>query len=139
LDPFVFSDSCLGILAQRLARRLCGKCRERYQASQLEREQFDSYYGAANLQKVLGDRALMLYRTGGCAECSGRGYKGRLALHELLVNEKEMRLAIQRRVPAGELRVLARKGGMRTLLQDGVEKCIQGLTDIYQVLAVCSE
>jgi type II secretory ATPase GspE/PulE/Tfp pilus assembly ATPase PilB-like protein len=139
LDPFVFSDTCLAILAQRLSRRLCGKCRERYTASEKEREQFDSYYGAANLQKVLGSRPLMLYRPVGCVECAGRGYKGRLALQELLVNEKEMRAAIQHRVPAGELRILARKGGMRTLLQDGVEKCIQGLTDIHQVLAVCSE
>jgi type II secretory ATPase GspE/PulE/Tfp pilus assembly ATPase PilB-like protein len=139
LDPFVFSDSCLAILAQRLARKLCAKCRERYEASEQEQERVANYYGAINLQKILSGRPLMLYRPVGCSECSNRGYLGRLALHELLVNEKEMRIAIQRRSPAGELRALARKNGMRTLLQDGVEKCIQGLTDIQQVLAVCSE
>ena len=138
LDPFAFSDALLAVLAQRLARRLCLACRVEYEASPLERQELSAAFGAEELERALDGRPLMLFRSRGCPQCEARGYVGRVALHELLVADDRLRLAIQRKAPAVELRELAAAGGMRTLLQDGIEKCLLGLTDMSQVLAVCS-
>jgi type II secretory ATPase GspE/PulE/Tfp pilus assembly ATPase PilB-like protein len=138
LDPFTFSDALLGVLAQRLARRLCTACRTEYEATQGEREELATYYGHRELEEALDGRPLRLFRSPGCPKCEGRGYKGRLGLHEVLVNSEEIRLAIQRKAPVDDIRSLAAAGGMRTLVQDGIQKCLSGLTDMRQVLAVCS-
>ena len=138
LDPFTFSDALLGVLAQRLVRRLCPKCKEPYQVQQSEYEELVLYYGAKQLAALHGDQPLTLWRAPGCDRCKGEGYKGRMGIHELLVNDDDIRVAIQRKAPVGEVRDLAIKGGMRTLLQDGIQKCIAGHTSLRQVLAVCS-
>ncbi|MDR3671306.1 MAG: GspE/PulE family protein [Holophaga sp.] len=138
LDPFTFSDALLGVLAQRLARRLCTACRVEYEASPREREELAAVFGHDELDLALDGRPLRLFRAAGCARCEKRGYKGRLGLHELLVANDDIRVAIQRKAPVGEIRAKAVAGGMRTLMQDGVTKCLSGLTDMRQVLAVCS-
>jgi type II secretory ATPase GspE/PulE/Tfp pilus assembly ATPase PilB-like protein len=138
LDPFTFSDALLGVLAQRLARRLCPACKVEYDATPLEREEIIAMYGAEELEKALDGRPLKLFKAPGCARCESRGYKGRIGIHELLVNDDRIRLAIQRKAPVGEIRDMAVAGGMRTLLMDGIEKCLAGFTDLRQVLAVCS-
>ncbi|MDE0989763.1 MAG: ATPase, T2SS/T4P/T4SS family [Pseudomonadales bacterium] len=138
MEPFSFSDALLGVLAQRLTRRLCDGCKEEYDASDAEFAEFSSYLGEEVLSRLSGPGPMRLFRTEGCAECDSTGYRGRVALHELLVNNDETREAIQRRATTGELRSLAENHGMRTLLQDGIVKCLQGLTDLKQVLAVCS-
>jgi type II secretory ATPase GspE/PulE/Tfp pilus assembly ATPase PilB-like protein len=74
----------------------------------------------------------------GCEACGGSGYKGRMALHELLVADDDLRAVIARRGTMDETRALATRTGMATLLQDGVAKAIAGDTDLRQVLAVCS-
>lgn len=138
LDPFTFSDALLGILAQRLARRLCPACREEYDGTPKEHRDLGILFGPEEFTKVLDGRPLRLFRARGCPECEGRGYKGRIALHELLVNNETLRLAIQRKAPAVEIRALAAAGGMKTLMQDGISKCLSGYTDLRQVMAVCS-
>jgi len=138
VDPFTFSDALLGVLAQRLARRLCLTCRVEYEASEVEREELNGLFGQAELDAILDGRPLRLFKAVGCPKCEGRGYKGRLGLHEVLVNNDGLRLAIQRKAPVAEVRAMAMASGMRTLLQDGIEKCLLGLTDLRQVLAVCS-
>jgi len=138
MEPFSFSDALLAILAQRLARRLCDQCKEEYEASDSERSEFAGYLGETPLSRLAGTGPLKLFRAIGCVECDNSGYRGRLPLHELLVNNDEIREAIQKKATTAELRLLAEKNGMRTLLQDGVAKCLQGLTDLKQVLAVCS-
>ena len=79
-----------------------------------------------------------LWHGKGCDDCGGSGYKGRTALHELLVNNDDIKRAIARKAPIDEIRQLSIAGGMTTLLQDGIEKSVNGLTDLTQVLAVCS-
>ena len=138
MEPFSFSDALLGILAQRLTRRLCERCKSEYVASDSERHEFSSYLGETALSRLAGPGPLKLFRAVGCVECDDSGYRGRLAVHELLINNDELREAMQTRATAAELRALAEKNGMRTLLQDGVAKCLQGLTDLKQILAVCS-
>jgi type II secretory ATPase GspE/PulE/Tfp pilus assembly ATPase PilB-like protein len=138
LDPFSFSDALLGVLAQRLARRLCPSCRESHEATAEERDELLHAVGEETFQDGVSDDALVLWRSKGCAECNGAGYKGRVAIHELLVNDDDIRAAIQRRATAAEIRDLARRGGMTTMLVDGIQKCREGLTDLRQVLSVCS-
>ena len=138
MEPFSFSDALLGILSQRLARQLCGKCKVQYDATPDETDEFRRYIGVDAVDRATTSGVLKLWRADGCVECEKTGYRGRLALHELLVNNDEIRAAIQRKATTGEIRDLAQQAGMQTLLQDGVAKCLQGHTDLKQVLAVCS-
>ena len=138
MEPFSFSDALLGILSQRLARQLCGKCKVQYDATPDETDEFSRYIGADAVERATTGGVFKLWRADGCVECEKTGYRGRLALHELLVNNDEIRAAIQRKATTGEIRDLAQQAGMQTLLQDGVAKCLRGHTDLKQVLAVCS-
>jgi len=140
LDPFSFADALLAVLAQRLARALCKNCREQYPGSKEEYDEVAGAYDAESRAKRIGayGPTFKLWRGRGCDACQHTGYKGRLGLHELLVASDPVKLAVQRRSSAEEIRRLALEGGMSTLLQDGIQKALAGLTDVKQVLAVCS-
>ena len=138
IDPFNFADALLGILAQRLIRVLCPACKEAYVPTQEEFAELMESYGL-EYWDTLGIRyspQFTLYRPKGCNKCSG-GYKGRMGIHELLVATDEMKRKIQKRDPIAELRKQAMSDGMTTLLQDGIQKVIKGVTDFKQVRAVC--
>jgi type II secretory ATPase GspE/PulE/Tfp pilus assembly ATPase PilB-like protein len=139
IDPFNFADALLGILAQRLVRTLCKDCREPYNPPQEEFAELMESYGLEYWDK-LGLRYgpdFRLHRPKGCSRCGDTGYKGRMGLHELLVGSDAIKRAIQRREPIEKLREQAIADGMTTLLQDGIHKVLQGLTDFKQVRAVC--
>ena len=138
LDPFSFADALLGVLAQRLARGLCKKCREQYVADKDEVSEIVQTFGEEAAAARGFDRGdFKLWRAPGCELCSKTGYKGRIAVHELLVANEDIKRAVAKRSPVEEIRRLAVAGGMTTLLQDGIEKAIAGKTDLKQVLAVC--
>jgi type II secretory ATPase GspE/PulE/Tfp pilus assembly ATPase PilB-like protein len=144
IDPFSFSDSLIGVLAQRLSRRLCPRCRTKRPATAAEIQQFaDEYCYESDLQpqsviarwnEIYGAR-LVLHEPKGCDFCRKTGYRGRIGLFELLVVTPDMRQMMLRRAPASELRGLAMRNGMRTLKQDGIEKSLAGDTDIHEVRA----
>jgi type II secretory ATPase GspE/PulE/Tfp pilus assembly ATPase PilB-like protein len=141
LDPFSFGDALLGVVAQRLARALCKQCRVREPGSEEEYEEIAKAYGHELLLSDLGishGEDFQLYRARGCDACGKSGYRGRLGIHELLVTSDEIKHAIADKAPVEQLRAHAIKGGMRTLLQDGIQKVLSGQTDMKQVLAVCS-
>jgi type II secretory ATPase GspE/PulE/Tfp pilus assembly ATPase PilB-like protein len=133
VDPFTFADSLMGVLAQRLALALCKSCRERCPVGGEEHRQLDQFGGESGAVTSASEPP---FRSRGCDKCAGTGYHGRVALHELLVVDHAMRQAIGRRAPIDELRALAVTGGMRTLIQDGIEKVRGGVTDLRQVLMV---
>jgi len=157
MDPFNFADALLGILAQRLARRLCPKCRMPHALTPVEVEGMLSEYSAdmigpgddpaAVKARILeewmknfardGKLIVNVKKEGGCPECDGKGYKGRIGLHELLVGTDGIKKLIQEKARVAELRLLAINEGMRTLKQDGMEKVLQGHTDMFEVRAVC--
>jgi type II secretory ATPase GspE/PulE/Tfp pilus assembly ATPase PilB-like protein len=159
MDPFNFADALLGILAQRLAKRLCGKCKEAYNPGPDEIKQLlteycqellnttpfkkDAKSAYENVYKDLvksyaNDKGLFtLYRKKGCNTCGESGYKGRLGLHELLIGTDAMKKLIQEHARVAEMVAVALEEGMRTLKMDGIEKVFQGITDIAQVRAVC--
>ncbi|MBI4824400.1 MAG: GspE/PulE family protein [Nitrospirae bacterium] len=139
IDPFNFADALLGILAQRLARTLCKKCKEPYHPSADEFETLGNAYGKEFFSElgIAYDNTLTLYRAKGCDECNHTGYKGRIGLFELLVATKAMKSLMQKKSTAEEIRALAIKDGMRTLFHDGIAKIFKGYTDFKQVRSVC--
>jgi len=138
MDPFNFADALLGILAQRLVRTLCDKCKEKYHPS---REEFDAmvraYNGDFERLGIEYNDDFALYKPKGCSHCGNSGYKGRTAIHELLVCTNEIKRLIQNRARIEEIRVQAIKDGMTTLMQDGIRKVCEGTTDMIEVRKVC--
>lgn len=151
LDPFNFADSLLGVLAQRLVRRLCPHCRASRLATEEEvTELLDDYLHicpadhpdfsrdkvrAEWLQRFGQNGQLMTHHAPGCDKCDHTGHKGRAGLHELMVVSREMRRLIQTSARAEELQKTALIEGMRTLRQDGIEKVLQGVTSLAEVRA----
>jgi type II secretory ATPase GspE/PulE/Tfp pilus assembly ATPase PilB-like protein len=141
LDPFNFADALLGVLAQRLARTLCKGCKVPYAAAAAQYEELRQAYGGAAFD-ALGlayGPDFQLSRGVGCAACNQTGYRGRVGIHELLVATPEIKRLIQQRARITEVAACAQQEGMTTLLQDGVLKVLQGLTDMTQVKAVASK
>src|SRR4051812_48173457 len=158
MDPFNFADALLGVLAQRLAKRLC-KCKKPYTPDQAEVKHFLTEYcgellhtpdfkadANAAYKKVFdrfqrdygfGKPDFQLYKPVGCDTCGGSGYKGRVGLHELLVGTDGIKKMIQEHARVAEMLALSLQEGMLTLKMDGMEKVLQGVTDMAQVRAVC--
>ncbi|MFA7464579.1 MAG: ATPase, T2SS/T4P/T4SS family [Syntrophales bacterium] len=138
IDPFNFADSLLGILAQRLVRMLCKKCREPYSPSPEEIEGLIHHYGEhlSSELNAAGQGDFRLYRPRGCSECDNTGFRGRMGIHELLVASERIKTLVARREPVEAIREAAVEEGMRTLLQDGIRKVLGGYTDFKQVLSV---
>ena len=157
MDPFNFADALLGILAQRLAKKLCD-CKESYVPSAQELNDFIKEYAQelrhseawkrdanAESQKLLDGWTeryadggqVKMYRTVGCDKCNKTGYKGRIGLHELMIADDAAKKLIQERARVAELFASAVNSGMRTLKMDGMEKVLMGLTDLKMVRSVC--
>jgi len=159
MDPFNFADALLGILAQRLAKRLCKHCKKPHIATAEDIKALLAEYAEelknteswkkdpvtaskalyAEWVKLFGDDKgqITLYEKVGCEKCANTGYAGRVGLHELLIGTDPVKKAIQEHARVAELFAIALEEGMRTLKQDGIEKVLQGITDIHQVRAVC--
>jgi type II secretory ATPase GspE/PulE/Tfp pilus assembly ATPase PilB-like protein len=139
IDPLNFADALLGILAQRLVRTLCKKCKEAYHPNKEEYEEIVEIYGKEQFTNLNlpYTNDLVLYRPKGCDNCDGVGYHGRMGIHELLVASDNIKKMIQKHETAEALRQAAIAEGMTTLLQDGIIKAIQGHTDVKQVRRVC--
>ena len=140
LDPFSFADSLLGVLAQRLARSLCKACKEPRAPLKEEFDQIAAAFGGPEVLEAQGIKypEFTLYFGKGCDNCGGSGYKGRIGLHELLINNDEIKRLIAHKSPIDQIRDKAIEAGMVTLLQDGIQKAMLGVTDLKQVLAVAS-
>lgn len=137
LDPFSFSDAILCILAQRLARRLC-VCKQEYVPGQQELEDIITEFGREDFAKTgINPAGIRLFRSVGCPKCNDTGYKGRLGLHELLEGTDAIKSLIKRKSEIEAIRRQAIMDGMTTLKQDGILKCLEGLTDLKEVRKVC--
>ena len=145
VDAFSFADVFVGVIAQRLARRLCASChisrpltpselegliQEYCQGTQLRptqvRVEWTQRYGSA----------LEIHGAKGCELCAGTGYHGHVGLYELLRAGPAMRSLVTQRRPANELAAAGMQGGMRTLKQDGIDKALAGLSDMREIRAV---
>jgi type II secretory ATPase GspE/PulE/Tfp pilus assembly ATPase PilB-like protein len=151
MDPFNFADSLLGVLAQRLVRRLCMHCRVTRAATPEEVDELlqDWMHGfsspaqrpkegdvLAGWQERFGrDGKLVHHHSPGCEKCHDTGFRGRAGLHELMTVSRPVRHLIQTGARAEEMQQAALAEGMRTLRQDGIEKVIAGITTIGEVRA----
>ncbi len=149
MDPFNFADALVGILAQRLAKKLCIKCKEAYTPDETELAELAAEYtyntniSTSTLLEqwkahYIQEGKITLYRAKGCKHCNNTGYRGRLGLYELMTINPNIKQLIQKRATVTEIATEALANGMTTLKQDGIKKIFQGDTDIAQVRAVCS-
>ncbi|MEW6056743.1 MAG: type II secretion system ATPase GspE [Bdellovibrionota bacterium] len=126
VEPFLVASSLLGIVAQRLIRRVCKKCRQEYVPSDIELQEL----GVTRTQ-VQGAN---FFKAVGCPTCSGSGYSGRTVVHELLLVDDEVRQLIVKSLDSGTIKKKAVEKGMRTLREDGIAKVAQGITTIEELL-----
>ncbi|MCS6915261.1 MAG: GspE/PulE family protein [Myxococcota bacterium] len=136
-DPDHLGTALLGVLAQRLVRKLCEACLQPYELQQAEWRALAAEYGEPGLAELGVAPDAPLYRPVGCEICQGSGFQGRLALHELLQGSPALRRLLRGRAPVNELHAQACQDGMRTLRQDGIAKALEGLTDLGEVRAAC--
>ncbi|HAX81098.1 MAG TPA: type II secretion system protein GspE [Actinobacteria bacterium] len=127
VEPYLVSSALDSVLAQRLARRLCERCKEGRPASpEIVRQMgYDP-----------GEGQVTLYYAVGCRMCSETGYRGRLAINEvMLMSEEIQRMAVERR-PSDEIKRVAAEQGMKSLREDGMDKVKLGMTTLEEVLRV---
>jgi len=129
VEQFLVSASLVGVMAQRLVRNICPKCKEPYQPK------------ASTLKKwgLEGRDDLIVYRGRGCHECKGTGYKGRTGIYELMAVTDEIKEMVNKGVSTVELRKKAEEQGTRLLWEDGREKVLRGITTFEEVARVCEE
>ena len=132
IESFNISASLIGVLAQRLVRRICLSCKTEVQPD-------------PNVLRKLGIppeqiKDAKLYKGTGCEKCGGTGYKGRMAIHEIMIVDEALKAAINEGKSSTELKEVARtQSGMRTLREDGMEKALQGLTTLEAVLGATAD
>ncbi len=123
IEPYLLTPSIVMVVAQRLARRLCVKCKEAY-------EPVPGQFGDLDIKSDL------LYKAVGCDECNQTGYRGRIVLTETMLIDDNIRDLIAKRANYTEIHDLARKNGMTTLFQDGIKKVEAGVTSLDEVVSV---
>jgi type II secretory ATPase GspE/PulE/Tfp pilus assembly ATPase PilB-like protein len=129
IPPLLLSSSLNLVIAQRLVRRICPKCKTAYEPESELLEQL----------RITGAPKPSFYRGMGCVNCNGSGFQGRTGLFEMLAVSKEIRKLILRNAPTIDIQETAVKEGMRTLRQSGIEKVLAGETTIDQVIAVSTD
>lgn len=132
LEDYLITSTVNGILGQRLVRRLCPHCRESY-------EPMPEVAAELKLWNFSHERDIHLYRPKGCELCDGTGYKGRLAITELLVMTDDIRRLVMSNAPARKIEEQALLEGMQTMYDDGIQKSVQGYTTVEEVLRVTSD
>lgn len=132
LEDYLISSTVNGILGQRLVRRLCPQCRESY-------EPMPEVAAELRLWNFSEARDIPLYRPKGCEACDGTGYRGRLAISELLLMSDDIRRLVMTNAPARKIEEQALLEGMETMYDDGIRKAVRGLTTVEEVIRVTSE
>jgi type IV pilus assembly protein PilB len=130
IEPFLISSSVIGVIAQRLVRKICPKCKKEIKITPDMKKILDEY--------EIGSNEITLYKGEGCPYCKDTGYKGRVAIFELMVITENIREMIIKNVTTGKLRQAAVKEGMCLLKIDGIKKVCEGITTIDEVLRVAS-
>jgi len=155
VDPFNLGDALIFILAQRLTRSLCQNCAEKYRlcSEEIDNLATEYHFSAQKRAPSMAERDqivrdwkrrltngadLCLWHAKGCEQCGMDGYRGRIALFELMEATPEIRELVVHKSPASEYHRIAVAQGMRTLKQDGIEKALQGFTDLTEVRGACN-
>jgi type IV pilus assembly protein PilB len=129
VEPFLTGAAVTGVLAQRLARRLCEHCKELYTPTKEE-------LFAARIPEELRQGKVELFHRTGCARCRQTGYSGRIGVFQLLEMDEEVSALAARKASREEVERAAMAGGMTTLWTDGIEKVVAGLTSLEELARV---
>jgi len=124
VEPFIVGPSVIGVMAQRLVRKICNSCKEDYT---MPPEEVDRYFIRS------GDAKVTLYRGRGCKDCGNTGYRGRMGIHEMVMVNNELRDLLSRNRPLAEVRESAERMGYEPLRYDGFKKALRGFTTIEEV------
>ena len=134
VEPFLVASSLVGVLAQRLVRVLCKDCREPYFPTAEELREIN--LTTEQVRKASGGK---LYRPVGCDHCNGTGYRGRAGIYEIMLLDDDIRQLILKNVDSGTIKKTAAHKGMRSLMDDGANKVLRGVTSVAEVLSVTQE
>ncbi|HEY5552130.1 MAG TPA: ATPase, T2SS/T4P/T4SS family, partial [Opitutaceae bacterium] len=126
IEPFLVSSTLIAVCSQRLIRRLCTTCRQQVEPGSRERELLEAALGWSG--------PIYHAAQGGCHMCGGVGYKGRIGIHEIMMNNEELVAAVSRGVDTAEIKRIAFRNGMKTLHQDGLLKVKDGVTSLEEAL-----
>lgn len=126
VEPFLIASSVLAVTAQRLVRKICPNCKEPYRPGPDDPVRL--------LLNLPPDENITLYRGRGCGQCNNTGYYGRVAIHELMLMNGEIRRLVNQRASRDEIKEAAIRSGMRTLFQDGVRRVMAGETTVEEIL-----
>ncbi len=129
VEPFLIASSLEGVIAQRLVRTICKNCKKEYSPSETEVQEIERYIGKSMEIKKL-------YKGEGCQECLGTGYKGRTAVYEIMEVNEELRTIISKNPETVTIREKAISNGLKTLLEDGIMKILNGKTTLEEVLQI---
>jgi len=132
VEDYLLTSTVNAVLAQRLVRRLCEACREPYEPDA-------AFVARWRLERFFDTGTTTLYRAKGCERCSGTGYAGRIAVGELLVMSEAVRRRVLEHSDAGEIARAAGAEGMVSMLDDGLQKVVEGLTTPEEVLRVTED
>ena len=155
IEPFLIASTINTVVGQRLVRKLCDKCKEKYETSEAETKSLLETIGSVlpaskeSLEKVkkdigydvvpIGDqKTFTMYKAGGCKECV-KGYKGRIGIYEVFAMTPAMEKLLLAHATTSEVQALAQKDGMLTMKQDGYFKAINGLTTMEEVARVAAD
>jgi type IV pilus assembly protein PilB len=131
VEPFLVSSSLLGVLAQRLLRKVCDKCREEYAPT-------PEIIRALRCEELASPK-VKFSRAKGCKVCSNTGYRGRIGIYELLSNSRKIQDSVLKKASANEIRMMAKQEGMTTLRDAAIEKLFAGITTVEEVFRVTQE
>ena len=121
LEPYMVSSALVGVVAQRLVRRICTECRKPYDPDEYE------------MEKLKLEPGQKLYRGEGCPECNGSGYKGRIAIHEVVIITKGMKVLLEKRASEEEMKQLAIKEGTYMLVDSAAALCLEGISTVDEM------
>lgn len=146
VEPYLISATLIACLAQRLARKICPKCREPYEAEVSDLYRFgyrpenkaemERVLGAEKAEELTGRKTITLWRGAGCENCRQSGLRGRLGIYSLMEINEEIQELVVRRAPLGDVRDAARANGMLELKEDGLYKVLEGITTPEEVMRV---
>ena len=129
IEPFLIASSVLGVLAQRLVRLVCSKCKTSYAPNRTEVKELGLEW----------KEGLLFYKGKGCGNCKNTGYRGRIGIFQLMGMAETVREGILKNTSADQIRKEAQLAGMKTLRQDGLSKVLEGMTTVEEVLRVTQE
>jgi len=152
-EPFLVSSTLNVVMAQRLVRKLCPDCRKEYKLSEKDLEGLKENFNADEILKTIKAEGILkgklgekdqwkdikFYRPGGCEQCSGNGYHGRIGIFEVLEVDEEIGKLVSQKATSEEIENKAREKRMITMTEDGFGKAMQGITSIEEILRVTKE